>query len=87
MEREIYIPPQLHPNLPQALRLATEAQRLVEVAKTQRQSAEAKVGATNERQEGLTMRRMMQCMSKWGGNIAGSWMVFFQDLTHVFMIE
>jgi len=60
--------------------LATEAQRLVEVAKTQRQSAEAKVGVPQMRQEGLTMPMDDAMYVKMGGISLVFWMVY-KDLT------
>lgn len=76
-ERDIHPAYPYIPVSPKALRLATEAQRLVEVAKTQRQKAEAKVGFwTDEtgRVEDMPMDDAMYV--KMRGNITGSWMFF-----------
>lgn len=78
-ERDIH-PAQLHPSLFQALRLATEAQRLVEVAKTQRQSAEAKVGVPQMRdRKGWLCGWMMQWYVKNGGEYHWFLDGLFQD--------
>ena len=80
--------------LSKALRLATEAQRLVEVAKMQRQSAEAKVGKSAESRCFLLEERTGWLLKAWAmyvnmvNSLVPGWFIgIWNVLINVFVID